>query len=249
MDRNITFGGNASTDLLSETAPFVGAFSSAAEPVAPRTSDNPYSVSRPSAATDVASRVIDLVLGIAVLPIVVPMILIAAVALKIQDWRGPIFYSQIRYGLNGKPFKIWKLRSMVVGADKMKAEICERDGVANEPGFKMERDPRVTRIGRILRKTHIDEMPQILNVLNGEMAIVGPRPNSYPPEKYEPWQRLRLLVKPGITGVWQISAERAYEFDVRCEMDLEYIRNKHAFYDLRILFLTAVHFARGGSGV
>lgn len=183
-------------------------------------------------------RLFDLVVTALLLPIVVPAILIAAAAIKISDPKAPAFFSQVRYGLKGTPFKIYKLRTMVPNAEALKADLIELSADKGQ-GFKIERDPRITKIGHILRKTYFDELPQFLNVLKGDMSVVGPRANSYHPSTYEPWQHRRLDVKPGLTGDWQVSRDKSYDFADRCKIDNEYVDQKTVLGDLILIFKTA----------
>lgn len=166
-----------------------------------------------------------------------PVMLASAVAIKLPS-PGPVFFRQWRGGHGGKPFVIYKFRSMVVDADARKNELMpfnERTG----PVFKMKRDPRVTPVGRFLRKTSIDELPQLFNVLKGEMSLVGPRPLPVEEERgYEPWQRRRWDVKPGLTGVWQISCRDESDFNHWVRLDIQYIQRHSLIFDLKILLQT-----------
>jgi lipopolysaccharide/colanic/teichoic acid biosynthesis glycosyltransferase len=160
-----------------------------------------------------------------------------------------VFFVQNRVGMNQRQFKLYKFRSMVADAEERKSELLhlnERDG----PAFKIDNDPRITPIGRFIRKTSIDELPQLFNVLSGEMSLVGPRP-PLPDEvqKYEWLFRKRLSVKPGITCIWQISGRNNVSFERWMQMDHEYIENWSIWLDLRILLKTipAVLFSRGAS--
>ena len=166
-----------------------------------------------------------------------PIMLATAIAIKATD-RGPIIFSQVRSGRNGRKFRMHKFRSMVVNAEKLKKEL-EKFNEMDGPVFKMKHDPRITRVGRFIRKTSIDELPQLFNVLVGEMSLVGPRP-PLPSEvaQYKPWQRRRLSVKPGITGPWQVSGRNEIDFEEWMRMDLEYIDNWSLWLDLRIIFMT-----------
>ena len=166
-----------------------------------------------------------------------PVLLIAAIAIKLES-RGPVFYRSIRIGRDGKPFTFLKLRSMVQDADRHRHQLThlnECDG----PVFKISRDPRVTRVGRFLRTTSIDEIPQFLNVLRGEMSLVGPRP-PIPEEvaQYEPWQLRRLDVLPGITCLWQISGRSRIGFTEWMRLDLEYIKHQSFALDMQIMLRT-----------
>ena len=164
--------------------------------------------------------------------------LAAAIAVKMEDG-GPILFTQVRAGRNGRKFKMLKFRSMCIDAEKKLEELKhlnERDG----PAFKITHDPRITRAGRFIRKTSIDELPQLFNVLVGHMSLVGPRP-PLPSEvaQYEPWQRRRLSVRPGITGMWQVSGRNTnVDFAQWMALDLEYIDSWSLWLDIKILFKT-----------
>lgn len=193
-------------------------------------------------------RVLDTALSIVVLLMLAPLMLLVALLIKLTS-PGPVFFVQNRVGMNQRQFRLYKFRSMVADAEARKLELQhlnERDG----PAFKMENDPRTTRIGRFIRKTSIDELPQLFNVLSGEMSLVGPRP-PLPDEvkRYEWLFRKRLSVKPGITCIWQISGRNNVSFDRWMEMDHEYVENWSLWLDLKILFMTvpAVLFSRGAS--
>jgi len=166
-----------------------------------------------------------------------PVLALTAVAIKLTS-PGPILFRQTRSGLNGRKFTVYKFRSMVADAEQMKEELKyfnEEDG----PVFKMKDDPRLTPIGRFIRVTSIDELPQLVNILRGEMSLVGPRPPI--PEEvthYKPWQRRRLSLKPGLTCIWQVKARNNTDFNTWMKLDLEYIDNWSIFLDLKLLFLT-----------
>jgi lipopolysaccharide/colanic/teichoic acid biosynthesis glycosyltransferase len=182
-------------------------------------------------------RALDIAGSLAVLLFAGPVILLAALAVKLSS-RGPAFYKSTRLGKDGQPFTFYKLRSMYVGADAERANLMHMNE-ADGPVFKLKRDPRVTRIGQWMRCTSVDELPQLLNVLKGEMSLVGPRP-PLPEEadKYEAWQRRRLDVKPGITCLWQVSGRSRLGFDEWMRLDLEYIRRQSLATDLWILVRT-----------
>jgi lipopolysaccharide/colanic/teichoic acid biosynthesis glycosyltransferase len=179
---------------------------------------------------DVAGALIGLVLG-------APILIIAAICIKLES-RGPVLYRSRRVGRAGRTFTFLKLRSMVNGADRHRhhlSHLNESDG----PVFKIARDPRVTRIGRFLRTTSIDELPQLFNVLRGEMSLVGPRPPlAEEVLQYEPWQFRRLEVRPGLTCLWQISGRSRIGFQEWMRLDLEYIRSQNFALDVRILIRT-----------
>lgn len=161
-----------------------------------------------------------------------------AVAIKL-DSPGPVFYSQTRYGLQGKPFRIWKFRSMVPNADDLKETVAnEAQGLI----FKNEADPRITRVGRFLRKTSLDEFPQFWNVLRGEMSLVGTRPPTTDEvSRYRPHHWKRLNVKPGLTGQWQVSGRSAIkDFEEIVKLDLIYQRIWSPWYDLKLILQTVL---------
>ena len=182
-------------------------------------------------------RMIDAALSIAVLIILFPVMAVVAILIKLTS-PGPVLFVQNRVGMNQRQFKLYKFRSMVVDAEARKLELAhlnERDG----PAFKIENDPRITRIGRFIRKTSIDELPQLFNVLSGEMSLVGPRPPLPDEVKLYQWMfRKRLCVKPGVTCIWQISGRNNVSFDRWMEMDHEYIENWSLWLDLKILIRT-----------
>ncbi|MFQ5753068.1 MAG: sugar transferase [bacterium] len=193
-------------------------------------------------------RTLDIILSFILLIILSPIIIFVIIAIKVTS-QGPIFFIQIRSGLNGRKFRLYKFRTMIVGADMKKRELVkmnEMDG----PVFKIKHDPRITRVGRILRKLSIDEIPQLMNVLKGDMSIVGPRP-PLPVEVdlYKMWQRRRLSLKPGITCIWQVSGRNKIQFEKWMEMDLDYIDHWSLWLDFKILFKTifVVLFGYGAS--
>ena len=182
-------------------------------------------------------RQMDILGSVALLIAFSPVMLTVALLIKITS-PGPVFFAQKRGGAGGKPFHMLKFRSMQVGADAKKAELMsfnERNG----PVFKMERDPRVTAIGRFIRKTSLDELPQLFNVLMGHMSLVGPRPLPVTEEKgYAHWHWRRLDVKPGLTCIWQVTSRHDRDFDNWVRLDLQYIREQSLWLDLRLLFMT-----------
>lgn len=197
--------------------------------------DDSNSLSHPSAQC-LIKRSIDIVGALIGLVILAVIWLPVAVAIKL-DSPGPIFYSQKRYGLQGKPFTIWKFRSMARNADALKSSITNQ---AQGLIFKHETDPRITRVGRVLRKTSLDEFPQFWNVLKGDMSLVGTRP---PTEDevagYTPHHWRRLAVKPGITGQWQVSGRSAIkDFEEIVNLDLHYQAIWSPWYDLQVIFKT-----------
>src|SRR4051794_18150471 len=165
--------------------------------------------------------------------------ILAGIAIGVAlDTGGPVLFRQQRIGLHGRPFAVVKFRSMVVGAEGRRAELSGRNAL-NGPAFKVDGDPRVTRVGRFLRRTSLDELPQLWNVLLGQMSLVGPRPPlAREVEDYDLWHRRRLSMKPGITGLWQVRGRRDPEFDRWVEADLEYIDRWSLWLDLKILLRT-----------
>lgn len=157
---------------------------------------------------------------------------------KIDDPKGPVFYSQIRIGKNGRLFKMYKFRSMVVNADRKLKKLLKYNEIDGAM-FKMKYDPRVTKIGRIIRKYSIDELPQLLNVIKGDMSLVGPRPPlEREVENYTEYDKQRLLVIPGCTGLWQVSERNNVGFHEMVELDIEYIDNANMWIDIQILLKT-----------
>lgn len=184
-----------------------------------------------------AKRIFDIVVGTCVLILLVPLVPLIALMIR-MDSKGPIFYRQDRVGQGERKFKFYKFRSMYHDADGQVDELSE-ENEQEGPVFKMRSDPRVTSIGRFLRRSSLDEIPQIFNVLKGDMSIVGPRP-PLPREvrDYKPWHRQRLSVKPGITCLWQISGRSHIGFDEWMRLDMEYLRTRSLRGDLVILLKT-----------
>lgn len=183
---------------------------------------------------NIFDKIIGLVLGILSLPI----ILIAAILIKLTS-KGPVFFKQTRCTVQGRKFTLYKLRTMYAGAEKMKEEL-EDENIMEGPIFKLDKDPRITPVGRILRKTSMDELPQLWNVLKGDMSLIGPRP-PVPKEvkEYKGWQRRRLSMKPGISGLWQVSGRSGIKgFDKLTELDLKYIDAWSLWLDVKIFFKT-----------
>lgn len=181
-------------------------------------------------------RLIDIVLSLVFLILIMPVLIGCAIAIKI-DSPGPVFFVQDRTGLGGRRFKILKLRTMKKDADKIKRKYAHLNTLS-WPDFKIPNDPRITRLGSFLRKTSLDEIPQFLNVLFGDMSLVGPRPTSFSTSTYELWHTARLDIKPGISGVWQVSGRNDIEFNERVRMDVAYINNVSLALDLKIMFRT-----------
>lgn len=167
-----------------------------------------------------------------------PIFLLVALAIKIEDPKGKVFFSQERCGENNKLFKMYKFRSMISNAEELLDELMDENEM-DGPVFKIKEDPRITKIGRFIRKTSIDELPQLYNILVGDMSIVGPRPAiPHEVEEYNDYQRQRLLVKPGLTCIWQVSGRNSIGFDEWVEMDLEYIEKRNLWMDIKLIFKT-----------
>ena len=183
-------------------------------------------------------RIVDISASAIGITILIPFLIILAIMMKIEDPRGPIFFSQIRVGQNGKQFKMYKIRSMVTNAEELLEDLLDENEVEGAM-FKMKEDPRVTKIGKTIRKFSIDELPQLWNVIKGDMSLIGPRP---PLERevaeYTPYDKQRLLIKPGCTGLWQVSGRNDLDFDEMVELDMKYIKNLSLRTDLWILFKT-----------
>lgn len=186
----------------------------------------------------IAKRVMDIGGAAFGLVLFLPIFLIVAVLNKLEDPRGPVFYKQTRVGKNGKEFRMYKFRSMVCDADQQLASLMHLNEVDGAM-FKIKDDPRITKVGKFIRKTSIDELPQFWNVLRGDMSLVGPRP-PLPREvkEYTRYDMQRLLVTPGCTGLWQISARNSVGFKEMVELDLKYIRERRIQKDIQIIFLT-----------
>ncbi|MBD0280740.1 MAG: sugar transferase [Thermoleophilaceae bacterium] len=180
------------------------------------------------------SRALDLVLASVLLVVTAPLMAAAAIAIRLES-RGPVVYRQRRVGKDGRPFELWKLRTMVPGAESMGAGI-----------YVLEGDPRITRVGRLLRRFSLDELPNLINVLKGDMAMVGPRPTvQQQVDRYTERQRRRLEVKPGITGWAQINGRTSLPWPERIELDVWYVEHRSLRLDLEILVRTARMLATG----
>lgn len=182
-------------------------------------------------------RCIDLIISIFGLLLTAPLFLFIAILIKI-DSRGPVFFKQTRCGKDGKEFTLYKFRTMIVDAEKYKKRLKSKNEMQG-PIFKIKNDPRVTRTGKWLRKFSLDELPQLINVLKGEMSLVGPRPlNREELRGNLAWKNLRLTVKPGITGPWQVNIRSLGTFEDMVNWDLYYVKNKSILLDVQILLKT-----------
>jgi exopolysaccharide biosynthesis polyprenyl glycosylphosphotransferase len=185
----------------------------------------------------VVKRMLDIAGALAALVVLSPLLVVAAIAIQLKDG-SPILFRQTRVGRHGRPFTIYKFRTMVPDAEDRYAEVAAKSDTRGA-AFKMNDDPRVTRLGHFLRRSSIDELPQLINVLSGDMSLVGPRPA--PPREvqgYDIWHRRRLSMRPGITGLWQVESRMDDHFDERAELDLRYIDQWSLWMDLRILART-----------
>lgn len=191
-------------------------------------------------AANVIKRLLDIIGSLCALIISSPILLGVAIAIKLDDG-GPVFFSQTRIGLHGKPFKMYKFRSMVTNAEELKKKLAEETGQEDRFIFKMKDDPRITTVGHFIRKTSLDEFPQFYNVLKGDMSLVGPRP-ALPEEvaRYGSLYSARLLVKPGITGPWQVSGRSDLSQEQSEYLDVSYIENWSIAGDLAILAKTVM---------
>lgn len=195
----------------------------------------------------VVARTLDVVLCLLALPVVIPVLAICAIAVRIETPGAP-FFGQLRTGRHGHRFRMYKMRTMVENAAELKEQLAHLNELT-WPDFKIKDDPRVTRVGAFLRRTSLDELPQIFNVLAGDMALVGPRPTSFSADTYSLWHTARLEVTPGLTGLWQVSGRADLEFDERLRLDIAYIRSRCLTLDLLILLRTfgAVFGGRGAA--
>ena len=183
-------------------------------------------------------RAMDIIGSLAGIILLSPLLLIIAIAIKIEDPKGSIIFAQQRCGKDNKLFPMYKFRSMVSNAEELLEELMEHNEM-DGPVFKIKDDPRITKVGKFIRKTSVDELPQLFNILRGDMSIVGPRP-AIPHEvaEYNDYQRQRLLVKPGLTCIWQVSGRNSIGFDEWMEMDLEYITTRSLWMDIKLIFKT-----------
>lgn len=182
-------------------------------------------------------RTMDVFCSLMGLIVLSPILLVVGIAIKLES-KGPVIFFQERVGKGGEKFKIYKFRSMVVNAEELKEKLNSKNEMSG-PMFKMKEDPRVTKIGKFMRKTSIDELPQLLNVLKGEMSLVGPRP-SLPKEviNFEDWMLERLEVKPGLTCYWQVSGRNDIDFEDWMKLDIKYVRERNLLIDIKLVFRT-----------
>ena len=187
----------------------------------------------------VSKRIMDLALVVIALPIWLPLNGIIALVIHFTSPGAPVVFKQLRTGKGGRRFHMYKFRTMVPDAEELKSKYAHLNEL-QWPDFKITNDPRITRLGRFLRKTSLDELPQLFNILKGEMSLVGPRPTSFGPETYKLWHTSRLDVMPGLTGLWQIMGRAQLEFDDRLRLDIAYMERASLWLDIVILFRTVI---------
>lgn len=186
----------------------------------------------------ILKRIFDFLAAFAGLIILSPLFLIVAIAIKIENPKNKIFFRQTRCGKDNKLFSMYKFRSMVDNAEELLVDL-EKLNEMDGPVFKIKDDPRITKVGKFIRKTSIDELPQLVNVLKGDMSLVGPRPPiPTEVEQYNEYQMQRLIVKPGLTCIWQVSGRNTIGFDEWVEMDLQYIEQRGFLIDIKLIFKT-----------
>ena len=186
----------------------------------------------------VTKRLIDIVGSLCGIILLSPLFLIVAILIKLEDPKGKVFFAQERNGRYPKTFKMYKFRSMVHNAEDLLKDLMDRNEQTG-PVFKINDDPRITKVGKFIRKTSIDELPQLFNVLKGDMSLVGPRPPiPHEVDQYNSYQMQRLAVKPGLTCIWQVSGRNNIGFDEWVEMDIEYIKTRNLWLDIKLIFKT-----------
>jgi lipopolysaccharide/colanic/teichoic acid biosynthesis glycosyltransferase len=187
----------------------------------------------------ILKRALDIVVAGTLLLVLAPLMLTIAVLIKAQDPRTAILFHQPRTGLGGRRFRLLKFRTMVADADALKEQLREQSLVP-WPDFRLVNDPRVTRLGRVLRTTSLDELPQFINVLVGDMTLVGPRPTSFAAETYDLWHTGRLEFRPGVTGPWQLWGRTTMDFEERCRLEISFFRRPSLLRELKVLLLTPI---------
>ena len=186
---------------------------------------------------EVIKRTIDIVCSFVGILVLSPLFIVIAIIIKLTS-KGPVFFSQKRVGKYGREFDMYKFRSMVVNAEELKEKLAAQNEMSG-PMFKMKDDPRVTKVGKFIRKTSIDELPQLWNILKGDMSLVGPRP-SLPKEvaQFEDWMYKRLEVKPGLTCYWQVSGRNNIDFEDWMKLDVKYVEERNLWIDIKLIFKT-----------
>lgn len=186
-------------------------------------------------------RLIDIVGSIAGIIILSPLFLVVAVLIKLEDPRGKVLFGHRRVGKDGVMFPCWKFRSMFANAEQMLEQLTPEQKKEYAETFKLQNDPRVTKVGKFIRKTSLDELPQLFNILKGEMTIVGPRPIvTKELDFYGEYQEIYKAVKPGLTGLWQVSGRSDTTYDERVKFDIEYATTRNLFKDIYIIFMTMI---------
>jgi lipopolysaccharide/colanic/teichoic acid biosynthesis glycosyltransferase len=191
----------------------------------------------------IIKRALDTVLAALLLVVLGPLMLLIATLIKLQDPRAPVLFRQPRTGQGGRRFQVLKFRTMVANADELKERLRDQSLVP-WPDFRLVDDPRVTRFGRFLRRTSLDECPQFFNVLRGEMSLVGPRPTSFDVDTYDLWHTGRLDYRPGVTGPWQLWGRKTMDFEERCRLEISFFRRPSLLRELKILLLTPLAVVR-----
>ena len=186
---------------------------------------------------EVIKRTIDIVCSFVGILVLSPLFIVIAIIIKLTS-KGPVFFSQKRVGKYGREFDMYKFRSMVVNAEELKEKLAAQNEMSG-PMFKMKDDPRVTKVGKFIRKTSIDELPQLWNILKGDMSLVGPRP-SLPKEvaQFEDWMYKRLEVKPGLTCYWQVSGRNNIDFEDWMKLDVKYVKERNLWIDIKLICKT-----------
>lgn len=186
---------------------------------------------------EITKRIIDITASFIGLILLSPIMVIVSILIKLES-KGEIIFKQKRVGLNGKEFEMYKFRSMVVNAEELKEKLISQNEMSG-PMFKMKEDPRITKVGKFIRKTSIDELPQLINVIKGDMSLVGPRP-SLPKEvkDFESWMMERLEVKPGLTCFWQVSGRNNIDFEDWMKLDIKYVRERNFLLDIKLILKT-----------
>ena len=197
-----------------------------------------YTEYKKSKLYEITKRLMDILLSLISIIFLMPIFIIVAIAIKIEDPKGKIIFTQERNGVYPTTFKMYKFRSMVHNAEELLEELNNQNELTG-PVFKMKEDPRITKVGKFIRKTSIDELPQLFNILKGDMSLVGPRPPiPREVEKYTEYQLQRLSVKPGLTCIWQVSGRNSIDFEQWIELDLQYIRERSILLDTKLIFKT-----------
>lgn len=198
---------------------------------------------------DAIWRIIDIIAAVFAIIISAPVLLVIAGSIKLENWKAPIFFKQKRVGKNGQTFYMYKFRSMYVDAEAQLEQLQAQNEMQGHM-FKMKDDPRITKVGKWIRKTSLDEFPQFINILKGDMSFVGPRPpltQEY--ANYSNYDKKRLLVTPGCTGLWQVSGRNNLDFHEMVALDLKYIEKRSILFNMKILLLTFKEFTSKGNGM